>query len=84
MIEREVELFSLYDVGWGDALPVSLVYFEGGQIDLHTQTGPGIDARIDLAEKILAERGLCLVSKEPALIGPSGAYFPVRVVAKNA
>jgi hypothetical protein len=57
-------------------LPVSLIHYRSGEMDLHSQTGENHDKAIEAARRILWKRGL---SVGPAdTVWPSGIYYPVK------
>jgi len=70
------------DKGWGKRMPVKLITYGGGVMDIHRQTGDQFEEHIRMADKILAERGLTRVIGE-WFIGPSGAYQSVKPIDKG-
>lgn len=71
----EKTLFEEFDSGWDKYLPVTLITYGDGTMDLHTQTGPDFEKRITRAKSVLGELGLTVGKTET--LGPSGAYLPV-------
>ncbi len=75
---HEEVLFKMFDDGWDCEMPVTLITWKDGTQDLHMQTGPSWDARLDKAEAILKDRGLKLKSRKMEFVGPSGGYITVE------
>ena len=78
---KEEIIFSGFDVGWRREMPVTLIFYSGGGIDLHRQTGPQFQEHIDEAAKILKKRGMILPTGKIECLGATGAY--IRVVREN-
>lgn len=76
-VAKEEVLFTMFDTGWEEDLPVTLITYSDGSMDLHSQTGPDFRARMEKAVEILKSRGLTLKTDSPEFIGGSGAYVPV-------
>lgn len=76
-VKKEEVLFKAYDTGWEEELDVTLISYEDGTMDLHSQTGPDFDARIKQAAEVLKARGLKLKTGEVECIGGTGAYLTV-------
>lgn len=71
-------LFSDMDRGWGRPMPVRLITYVDGTMDVHRQTGPDFDAALTKARFLLSARGMSIGA--PEAIGSSGVYCPVTRV----
>ena len=72
-LEEEV-IFTGFDSGWDRALPITLIIYKNGSMDIHRQTGSNFHEHMAEAEKILAQRGLKIDKTESGGIGMSGFY----------
>jgi len=71
---NEEILLEMFDSGWGRPMPVRLITYKDGTMDIHSQTGPDFEARINAAEKLLILRGLVLETNDEWMYGSTGAY----------
>jgi len=76
MLKKEEILFYEPSESWGHPMPVTLLYWHTGDIDLHCQTGDHHTWAIEKAKRILERRNL--VVEAPAFLGPTGMYYPVK------
>lgn len=74
---KEEVILNNIDSGWKSKLPVKLITYPDGSIDIHRQTGPDFDKDMELASKILEKRGLRIDKSKGMFIGPTGAYQDV-------
>lgn len=75
METKEEVIFEGFDEGWQRVLPVRLLTYGDGSMDIHRQTGSQFEEHIKQAEKILFQRGLVIDPKEKHwTIGSTGAY----------
>lgn len=76
-VSEEV-IFKGTDKHWNNKeLPVTLITYEDGEMDIHRQTGWEFNNHINEARKVLAERGLKIKDGEPWQSWPTGAYCSV-------
>lgn len=75
-------IFEGFDEGWNETLPVKLIAYKGGSMDLHRQTGSQFNEHIAEAEKILAKRGLKLAKDGRDAVGATGYYQSVIKTGK--
>ena len=78
MREKEEILFSFWDDDWDDYMPVTLLTYSSGGVDLHCQTGKFHEYAINVARSLLKQRGLEVCKLE--FIGGTGAYYPVKKI----
>lgn len=69
-------LLRRYDAAWQKEMPVTLVHYKRGGMDLHCQTGRHHEAAILDACAILAARGLAVDFTRMQVYG-SGVYYRV-------
>lgn len=74
-VVAEEVIFEGFDKSWRRNLPVRLLTYGDGQIDLHRQSGSEFHAHMEEARRILAARGL--VASEPEVIASTGIYMRV-------
>lgn len=70
-------IYKAYDNSWRRDMPIKLITYKNGSMDIHRQTGSEFEAHMKEAEKILNKRGLEIKKHEPGLIGPTGWYQSV-------
>jgi hypothetical protein len=58
MATIEEVIFEGYDKGWQGVLPVTLLFYDNGGIDIHRQTGAQFTEHMAKANEILKQRGL--------------------------
>jgi len=81
--ERNEEVLFETDELWeGRTLPVTLIKYTSGSMDLHCQTGRKHKEIIEKAKRILENRGLVVGAVE--MIGGTGAYYPVTTYVASA
>lgn len=73
---KEEILFSEYSDGWNRNMPVTLITYDDGKMDVHCQTGDHHIKAIDKARAILWKKGLAVGPDEA--VGGSGIYYPVK------
>ena len=73
----EEVIFTAIDSGWNQELPITLITYDEGNMDIHRQTGTDFDKHMAEAEKILIARGL-EINKMDFSVGSTGAYYGVR------
>ena len=57
MSDHEEILFEGYDSGWDEILPVTLIIYTDGSMDIHRQSGSHFHEHIKEAEKVLEQKG---------------------------
>ena len=80
---QETILFYVYSKGWERDMPVTLVEYDNGGIDLVIQTGDHHSIALEMAKPVLEKLGMRIVSKDSTFIGPDGAYYDVEMVGQN-
>lgn len=75
--QTEEIIFIALDRGWQRNLPVKLITYKSGNMDLHRQTGHNFKEHIAEAEKILFSRGLILDKTDKISVSANGAYQKV-------
>jgi len=78
---KEEKLFSIWSNGWDREMPVLLITYDGGSMDLHCQTGDHHDKALLRAKKELSKRNLKISGEE--MIGGSGVYYGVEKCIPN-
>lgn len=76
-MSKDTVLFSMWSEGWGRFMPVTLVDYGDGELDLHCQTGDHHSRALELAKVQLARLGL-RVREDGWLMAASGIYYTVE------
>lgn len=76
-IRSEEVILEEHDEGWGKPMPVRLLVYSDGKMDIHRQTGPQFKVHIQKANEILQKRGLKINEKDEWMVGCTGAYREV-------
>lgn len=79
-VHHEEIIFTGFDTGWGKDMPVRLINYEDGTVDIHRQSGDQFDEHIIEAKKILKARGLKIDKTDDWMWGSTGGY---RAVVKR-
>jgi hypothetical protein len=74
---REEVIYEGFDTGWDSPLPITLISYKSGKMDLHRQTGTQFMEHMRKAAKILARRNLFVDLDVEPDIRSSGAYYDV-------
>jgi hypothetical protein len=74
MTDHEEILFEGYDSGWDETLPVTLITYKDGSMDIHRQSGSHFNEHIKESEKVLEQRGLKIDPNDSWAAGASGIY----------
>ena len=75
---KETIILKTYSEDWGKEIPVTLIEYDNGTIDIHCQSGDHHDDAIEYAKKILKEQGMKVGKLE--FVGPTGIYYPVTKI----
>jgi len=78
-IMKEEVLFKTKKLWPGTELPITLITYPKGSMDVHCQTGDKHNYMIGKARSILKKRGLS-ISKNWEFIGGTGAYYSVSTL----
>ncbi len=70
----EEVIYSAKDESWDSELPVKLITYKGGGMDIHRQSGSQFSEAILNAEEILAKRGLRIDHADKWMWGSTGGY----------
>jgi hypothetical protein len=76
---KEYLVLEKYSKAWNKDMPVLLIKYPHGEMDIHCQTGDHHVAAIDEARVILTEKGL-KISDYYEMIAPSGMYYKVTKI----
>lgn len=82
-VASEEIIFTGFDDGWQRELPVKLITYDDGSMDLHRQTGSQFHEHTIKALEILRKRGIVLKLDRKDSVGSSG-YYQSLVASEQA